>query len=75
MPTNNGLKINTFLYNRTRELLANRPVNLTFSKISEETNISRRWLEQISTDRCKKADAERVEALYVYLTKQPLTLV
>jgi hypothetical protein len=74
MPTVKGLKIQTNLSTVTRKLLRNRPRTLTITKITEDTGLNRRFVDQFSTGVAKMPDVDKIEALYVYLSKKPLIL-
>lgn len=58
------------LVSRTRELLKNRPEELTYKKISADTDITVAWLDYFANNPGSLANtsATRVATLYEYLS-------
>lgn len=67
----------SILITHTRNLLQQRPRNVTYDKIAQDTGLSVRWLTQLAT---YKADCVtdfgtlKVETLYTYLSGKRLEL-
>lgn len=69
-------KRNTFssvLKDKTRELLLQLPRNISYSDIAKTTKLSPQWIGMFSRDEIDAPDVGRVETLYNYLNKSPLT--
>ena len=60
------------LYNKTLELLKNRPRHVTFSIISKETGLGVSWLSSLSQGQIKDPSAKKLEKLYNFLSNTPL---
>lgn len=64
----------SLLATRTRELIANRPVNTTYKLIEQETGVPVRWLERFVSGEQAKADVYYVEAIFTLLNGGPLNV-
>jgi hypothetical protein len=62
-------KLKTELRDKTRELLKNRPISMTLLLISEATGIEESWLKVFSSQGINEPSVNKVETLYLYLTK------
>ena len=60
------------LATRTREALADRPRSLTYDRIAQDIDVSKRWLEQFAAGVVANPSVNTVERLYTYLTGKPL---
>lgn len=54
-------------YNKTLEMLKNRPAWLTFRMIADATGLEEAWLKSFATGRSPNASVNRVETLNRYL--------
>ena len=62
------------LQNKTLELFLKAPRDLSNTKISEDTGLSKPWLTDFSKGRINQASAGKLEALYNYLSPVPFKL-
>lgn len=60
------------LLERTRNLLAARPKELSLKAVAEATGLSKKWLEDFLACRSPDPGVVKVEALYTFLAGQPL---
>lgn len=64
----------------TQQLLQQRPRNVTYEKIAQDTGLTTRWLSAFASCNSNSADdstdfgALKVEKLYTYLSGKTLTL-
>lgn len=56
------------LHAKARELLANRPVHLTYGQIAQATGVTKRWLTHFAKGDFPEPSVVKVEKLYEYLT-------
>lgn len=61
------------LKDKTRELLRLLDRSVTFKDIAKDTGLSEQWIGMFSRDEMDAPDIGRVETLYNYLNKSPLT--
>lgn len=61
------------LKDRTRELLKLLDRAITLKEIAQATGLSEQWVGMFSRDEIDAPDVGRVETLYNYLNKSPLT--
>jgi hypothetical protein len=62
----------TSLTEATREMLCNRPRELTYEQLSAELGISIDWLTKFACKHIKKGSADRVQVLYERLSGRKL---
>ncbi len=62
------------LYERTLQLLKDRPHTLTFQKIETETEIKIPWLSKFVIGEIKDPSVNKIQKLYEFLAKQPLEI-
>ena len=70
-------KRNTFpsvLKDKTRELLRELPREIAFTDIARDTKLSAQWIGMLSRDEILAPDVGRIETLYNYLNKSPLSI-
>ena len=61
--------LNSSIYDRALELIQNRSVKLTISKIEEDTKIPRGWISMFAQGRITNPGIRQVQTLYEYLSK------
>lgn len=66
--------LSSSLRDRTIMLLRNRDSSLTLEKISNETGLTKRWLENFIGNTVDDPGVLKVETLYVFLTGTVLEL-
>ena len=59
--------MSSWLRDHTRQLLIDRPRNITFLDIIEGTGLKRPWLEAFSQDKIPSPSVNKVEILFNYL--------
>ncbi len=63
---------NSELLSRTLYLVRKREPTLTYSKIADDTGLTRKWIELLMQNKHTCPDVHKVEALYNYLSPKPL---
>ncbi|MBN46244.1 MAG: hypothetical protein CMH23_07200 [Methylophaga sp.] len=56
------------LYEKTRDLLKNRPVTVTFASIEDATGIKESWLRMFNRGKIENPSVNTVQALYEHLS-------
>ena len=64
----------SLLATRTRELIVNRPINITYKLIEQETGVPVRWVERFVAGDQARADVYYVEAIFTFLSGGPLNV-
>jgi hypothetical protein len=62
------------LYDKTLDLLKNRPITMTLRRIADDTGLPESWLLKILSKRGLHPSVHRVQCLYEYLSGKPLSL-
>lgn len=55
------------LHSKTRELLKNRPEDVTLKRIADDTKLNYNWLRSFSVNRIPNPGVEHVQKLHNYL--------
>lgn len=64
----------SILLSRTLHLVRNRSVTATYDVIAEDTGLKAHWVKAFANGRMRDPSVVKVETLYNYLNKSPLTL-
>lgn len=60
------------LRDKTIELIKSRSVQITYETIAEKTGLSVRWVEEFANGRISNPGVCSVEAVYHFLTNEPI---
>ena len=58
----------------TLKLLKDRHRDISYGDIAKATGLSRHWIVNLSLERAKSPDVNKVQKLYEYLSKRELQL-
>jgi hypothetical protein len=62
----------SILAERTRALLANRPVHLGYKEIAEKTGLTYGWVQSFAKGHGQDYGVNKVQKLYEFLANKPL---
>lgn len=71
-PLTNNNKFPSLLQDRVLELLAALPRHVTNKQVAEATGLTQAWLSDFTNRKIINAPAGKLEALYNYLSSEPL---
>lgn len=74
MPYKPIQKFPSILEEKTIELYAKLPRNISDSDIAKATGLSSSWIATFIKGKAKRMDAGRIEALYAFVNGKPLEL-